>query len=78
MSQPDNTLLRQFCDCGQKATLKRSNSKMCQRCATLGEHEAQRRVGRRPRTTIGTFSYLEITERCREFFERNGLNQFGY
>jgi hypothetical protein len=35
-------------------------------------------VGRKPRTTIGTFSYIELTEHCREFFQRHGLNQFGY
>jgi len=29
----DNTLLRQFCDCGQPATIKRGNAKICQGCA---------------------------------------------
>ena len=33
--QRDNTLLRQFCECGNKATIKRGNSKICQRCADI-------------------------------------------
>jgi len=33
--QPDNTLLRQFCECGNKAEIKRGNSKICQRCARI-------------------------------------------
>ena len=31
----DNTLLRQFCECGNKAEIKRGNSKICQRCARI-------------------------------------------
>ena len=77
-SQPDNTLLRQFCDCGNKATVKRGNAKMCKRCADTDSKSPPYVAGRKPKTTIGTFSYIEITQRCREFFERNGLNQFGY
>jgi hypothetical protein len=33
--QRDNTLLRQFCECGNKATIKRGNAKICQRCADI-------------------------------------------
>jgi hypothetical protein len=33
--QPDNTLLRQFCDCGNKVAIKRGNSMICQRCADI-------------------------------------------
>jgi len=33
--QPDNTLLRQFCECGNRAEIKRGNSKICQRCARI-------------------------------------------
>jgi hypothetical protein len=78
MNQPDNTLLRQFCECGQKATTKRGNAKICQRCADIDSKSPPCVVGRKPRTTIGTFSYIELTEHCREFFQRHGLNQFGY
>ena len=31
----DNTLLRQFCDCGNKVAIKRGNSMICQRCADI-------------------------------------------
>ena len=31
----DNTLLRQFCECGNRAEIKRGNSKICQRCARI-------------------------------------------
>jgi len=31
----DNTLLRQFCDCGNKVAIKRGNSMICQRCARI-------------------------------------------
>jgi hypothetical protein len=31
----DNTLLRQFCDCANVATIKRGNAKICQRCADI-------------------------------------------
>ena len=33
--QPDNTLRRQFCECGNRAEIKRGNSKICQRCARI-------------------------------------------
>ena len=33
--QPDNTLRRQFCECGNRAEIKRGNSKICQRCADI-------------------------------------------
>jgi len=33
--QRDNTLLRQFCECGNRAEIKRGNSKICQRCARI-------------------------------------------
>ena len=33
--QPDNTLRRQFCDCGNKVAIKRGNSMICQRCADI-------------------------------------------
>jgi hypothetical protein len=33
--QRDNTLLRQFCDCGNKVAIKRGNSMICQRCADI-------------------------------------------
>jgi len=34
-STKDNTLLRQFCDCGNKVAVKRGNSMICQRCADI-------------------------------------------
>jgi hypothetical protein len=46
-SQPDNTLLRQFCDCGNKATVKRGNAKICQRCADIDSKSPPYVVGKR-------------------------------
>ena len=45
--QPDNTLLRQFCDCGNKATIKRNNAKICQRCAEIDSKSPPYVAGRK-------------------------------
>jgi len=51
-----DNVTRQFCDCGNKATVKRENSKICQRCADL-DSKAQP-------TVAGTKSYWgETVER---------------
>ncbi len=47
MNQPDNTLLRQFCECGNKATIKRGNAKICQRCADIDSKSPPYVVGRK-------------------------------
>ena len=45
--QRDNTLLRQFCECGNKATIKRGNSKICQRCADIDGKVQPQTAGKR-------------------------------
>jgi hypothetical protein len=46
-SLPDYTLRRQFCDCGKPATVKRNNSKICQRCADIDSKSPPYVVGKR-------------------------------
>jgi hypothetical protein len=46
-SLPDYTLFRQFCDCGNKATIKRNNAKICQRCADIDSKSPPYVVGKK-------------------------------
>ena len=44
---PDYTLHRQFCECGNKATIKRGNAKICQRCADIDSKSPPYVVGKK-------------------------------
>lgn len=46
-SLPDYTLHRQFCECGNKATIKRGNAKICQRCADIDSKSPPYVVGKK-------------------------------
>jgi len=46
-SLPDYTLNRQFCECGNKAEIKRGNAKICQRCADIDSKSPPYVVGKK-------------------------------
>lgn len=77
MSQKDNTLLRQFCECGKPATIKRNNSKICQRCADLDSQIAPTTAGI-PDRDPGFVRWLDVRAACVNFFGRYAQETIRY